>query len=449
MKTFSRRPVLLCLMLLGGGVAFPPRASAAEAEPALPASVIEDSAAIRKKVADARADAEAMGMTISPDGRSFSGGTAPANVRVEITRIIGERSSVESTHALLFQWLDLGAERVEILKDLLVERNLAQREALAYLQASQVMFTLPPEFQMSPRPPGTITMASRTSGILEPGPERARQREVAGAPAEVEIEKLLGPEKFAAYKFFTASFGHRTLVINKLQERLSPLGLDLDAAQVEQLVEALVEANPEPVLDVGTNPLTIGVAKQAGYLDPFQQTVLLKFQRQSETNARAYTNTLNEERLKRGLPLPAPSAELPPNTTLETQSFAVNSRAREMLLRAQGGPPRGRGAPPQSDGPDLLDTQADATGCGRKSARLCERKGGSFRSLGILSGISESFFWKNRLRFWRPCPPSKTQLKPRMVRRSLRLEHGWGRINSEAMKPGTELERAEGRDPDH
>jgi hypothetical protein len=142
------------------------------------------------------------------------------------------RAMLDSRYADLFRRLNLSPDRLEHLRNLLLERDTVNTDVTAAATAAGLNFR-------------------------DHGQEIAQLRLQAQEEIDAGIAQVLGPEGYATYQFHQQT-GAQRLVVTQLEQRLSYSGVPLTTTQGDQLIQLLVRTGPDTTDgSAGTNVVNI------------------------------------------------------------------------------------------------------------------------------------------------------------------------------------------------
>jgi len=173
---------------------------------------------LRAELQTARAGAAASGPAAGQSPRSFLGRGNPAAIfndpAFQRLAAIQMKAALDGQYGALFKALNLSPEKVEQLKNLLIQKQQAPLDAL---------------------------QAARDQG-LNSDPQAVREAIAAAqASAEEQIKGALGENGYAQYQQFNQTEPERTAV-TQVQQALSYTASPLTDAQSQQLLQTLVQA---------------------------------------------------------------------------------------------------------------------------------------------------------------------------------------------------------------
>lgn len=184
-----------------------------------------------------------------PNRRNMMAKAAAMMDRPEMQRMMAlrQRAALDSRYAALFKQLGLSPDRLDQLKNLMVERQ-------------QV---------------GSDVFAAAAKQGLDPMNDRAELARLTAegqAKVDSDIKALLGDSDFSTYQDYQATLPQRA-VVNQLQQSLSYTSAPLSDAQAEQLVQILTQNQPARASDAGAARTfvatgTISAGPDSGFVGP-------------------------------------------------------------------------------------------------------------------------------------------------------------------------------------
>ena len=215
--------------------------------------------ALEKQVASARREAapRAMGKSDTREEgapgnpRMIMAKAAAMMDRPEVQRMMAlrQRAALDSRYAALFKQLGLSPEKLDQLKNLMVERQQVGSDVFA---------------------------AAAKQGIdpMQDRAELARLTSEGQAKVDADIKSLLGDGDYSTYQNYQATLPQRALV-NQLQQSLSYTSAPLTDTQAEQLVQILAQNQPAHSAEGGgtrtvvtTGTISAGPGPDAGFVGP-------------------------------------------------------------------------------------------------------------------------------------------------------------------------------------
>lgn len=184
-----------------------------------------------------------------PNRRTMMAKAAAMMDRPEMQRMMAlrQRAALDSRYAALFKQLGLSPDRLDQLKNLMVERQ-------------QV---------------GSDVFAAAAKQGLDPMNDRAELARLTAegqAKVDSDIKSLLGDSDYSTYQDYQATLPQRS-VVNQLQQSLSYTSTPLSDAQAEQLVQILAQNQPARATDAGAARTfvatgTISAGPDTGFVGP-------------------------------------------------------------------------------------------------------------------------------------------------------------------------------------
>jgi hypothetical protein len=167
---------------------------------------------------------------------------------------VEQESRIENRYGALFKQLNLPADKIAALKNLLIERDNARRDVMASAVAQK----------LDPRDPETRTQLRELTEQMQ-------------AEVDTNIKSTIGETAYAQLETYKATQPQRSAV-SGLNEKLSLIGQPLTDSQSQQLTRILAETGTVNGRNVVITDQTISVAR--GVLMPAQVETLIKFQAQ-------------------------------------------------------------------------------------------------------------------------------------------------------------------------
>jgi hypothetical protein len=167
---------------------------------------------------------------------------------------VEQESRIENRYGALFKQLNLPADKIAALKNLLIERENARRDVMASAIAQK----------LDPRDPDTRTQLRTLTEQLE-------------AEVDTNIKTAIGDIAYTQLETYKATQPQRSTVSN-FNEKLALSGQPLSDSQAQQLTRILSETGTVNGRNVTITDQTISVAR--GVLMPAQVETLIKYQAQ-------------------------------------------------------------------------------------------------------------------------------------------------------------------------
>jgi hypothetical protein len=195
---------------------------------------------LRAELQTARAAAAAGGPASGPSPRPFPGRGNPAAIfndpAFQRLAAIQQKAALDGQYGALFKALNLSPEKVEQLKNLLIQKQQAPLDAL---------------------------QAARDQGLTS-DPQAVREAIAAAqASAEEQIKGALGESGYAQYQQFNQTAPERTAV-TQVQQALSYTPTPLSDEQSQQLLQTLVQNQGAPGSAAASGPEGSQVVVRAG-----------------------------------------------------------------------------------------------------------------------------------------------------------------------------------------